>query len=151
MGSAVNSGNASKDNGVRSILVLDDELAVRKALARLLKSLGHECTTAATGEELLDLINSPDSTNPRFDLMIMDIKISGGMGGIETMQKVMELGITIPMVSMSGYSTEELFESEKDSVGFSGHLPKPFNKIELVDAIDRLCPAPSGKDRSRTV
>ena len=74
MNSSANTNNACADNRARHILLLDDELAVREALARVLKWNGHQCTTAHTGEELLELVNAASLTNTHYDLAILDIK-----------------------------------------------------------------------------
>ena len=138
MNSSANTHNAYA--GARHILLLDDELAVREALARVLKWNGHQCTTAYNGEELLELVRSASLTNTHYDLAILDIKIFGGMDGIETMQKMKELGSAIPVISMSGYHIDDIFSSKEDRIGFAGHLGKPFDKTELLSEIARLCP-----------
>jgi CheY-like chemotaxis protein len=133
------SGKAPDVSPSRHILLLDDEEAVRKALTRLLKSLGHQCTTAAVGEEVLSLLESSQYNDTYYDLAILDIKIFGGMGGIETLREMRESGCTIPVVSMSGYATEEIYPNEEDSKGFSGHLQKPFNARQLLSEIEGCC------------
>ncbi len=145
MSSSVTMSNASASTSTeaRHILLLDDELAVRVAMARVLKWNGHQCTTAHTGEELLELVKSASQNNIKYDLAILDIKIFGGMGGIEAMQKMKESGCAIPIISMSGYGTEDIFSSEEDRTEFAGHLQKPFNKLKLLSEIERLCPPSS--------
>ena len=124
----------------RHILLLDDELAVREAMARILKWNGHQCTTAYTGEELLEIIKSAELSNTHYDLAIVDIKLFDGMDGIETMRRMKELGCTMPVVSMTGYDADVIFSNHDDRIGFAGHLQKPFNKLELLSEIERLCP-----------
>ncbi|MDC0434790.1 response regulator [bacterium] len=143
MNSSGNIRDARVNIESRHILLLDDELAVRVALARVLKRNGYQCTTAHTGEEALEIVKSAILKNTHFDLAILDIKIFGGMDGIETMQKMKDLGSKIPMISMSGYDTEDLFSSDKDRTGFAGHLQKPFDKFELLNEIERFCPLSS--------
>ena len=123
------------------ILVLDDEPAIRTALARLLKSLKYRCTVVADGEYILELIDNAHRSNLTYDLAILDIKIPDGMGGIETMRRIQQLGIGLPMISMSGYSTTEIFVKDEDRSGFSGHLQKPFNAKQLSAELTRLCPS----------
>jgi len=128
----------SNDKKSRRILVLDDEKAVRDALTRLLQSQGYQCSTAATGEILLDILERGNQTDIKYDLAILDIKIAGGIGGIETMHRIVEIDRSIPVISMSGYPVETLFD-EKNSIGFVGHLEKPFSAKELSVAIERVC------------
>ncbi len=121
----------------RHIILLDDEKTVRDALSRLLKSKGHHCTTAPTGEVLLEIIEHSPDTGATHDLVILDIKIAGGMGGIETMQRLSETNCNIPVISMSGYPVETLFD-EGEREGFVGHLEKPFSAQQLSAEIDRV-------------
>ncbi len=122
----------------RHILLLDDEKAVRDALSRVLKARGHQCSTAPTGEVLLEILERGRQTGIQYDLAILDIKIVGGLGGIETLQKIRQSGSTMPVVSMSGYPVETVFDGV-DTSGFVGHLEKPFSAEQLSDEIERLC------------
>ena len=140
MNSSGGTSDTCVNNRARHILLLDDELAVREALSRVLKWNGLECTTAYTGEELLELLESASLTNTHYDLAILDIKIFGGMDGVETMRKMKDLGSAIPIISMSGYHINDIFSGEIDRIGFAGHLTKPFGKAELLSEIERLCP-----------
>jgi len=70
------------------VLLLDDEKAVLDALSRLLRAQGHQCSTALTGEILIDTLEHGRQNSIRYDLAILDINIVGGMGGIETMHQV---------------------------------------------------------------
>ena len=144
MNSSGNTSDTCVDARARHILLLDDELAVREAVSRVLKWNGIKCTTAYTGEELLELVKSASLTNTHYDLAILDIKIFGGMDGVETMQKMKDLGSAIPIISMSGYHIDDIFSGEKERFGFAGHLAKQFGKEELLSEIERLCP-PSSK------
>jgi len=122
----------------RHILLLDDEKAVRDGLTRLLKSLGHLCSAAPTGEVLLDIYKQGRQDGISFDLGILDVKIVGGMGGIETMQSLKRVGSCLPLLSMSGYPVETLFQQGEDR-GFAGHLVKPFRADYLSAEIERVC------------
>ncbi len=127
----------------RYILLLDDEKPVRDALSRLLKARGHHCTTAPTGEVLMEILEQSRQSGINHDLAILDIKIVGGMGGIETMQRIALMDPHIPVISMSGYPVETLFgEGERD--GFAGHLEKPFSARQLSREIERVFSTPTG-------
>lgn len=127
----------------RRILLLDDEKAVRDALTRLLKARGHLCSTAPTGEILLEILEHSRHLGICFDLAILDIKIVGGMGGIETMQRITAMDSSIPVISMSGYPVETLFD-DNESTGFAGHLEKPFSAQRLSAEIERICSTDGG-------
>lgn len=128
----------SADAVSRHILLLDDEKAVRDGLSRMLKSRGHQCTAAPTGELLLEIFTQDRQNGVNFDLGILDIKIVGGMGGIETMQRLKEIDSHLPLLSMSGYPVETLFKRGENG-GFAAHLIKPFSAESLSAEIERLC------------
>ncbi len=124
------------------VLLLDDEAPVRDALGRLLRALGHRCSVASTGEEVLELLRQDTNAAPEFDLALFDIKIIDGMGGVETMRAMERLGISFPIVSMSGYALTEIFASEDDRRGFVEHLQKPFGVKELKQVIQLVSSRP---------
>lgn len=140
MDKPTNAGKAQKPANSRRILLLDDELAVRQALARLIKALGHECTAVSIGEEILAEIESTRHNNTPYDVAILDIKIANGMGAIETMLEMRQLGSTLPVISMSGYSSDEILIDQAARAEFSGHLQKPFSKDDLISQIERASP-----------
>ena len=135
----------SKKNVSRHILLLDDEHSVRQALTRLLRSLGHKCTAVSTGEDVLASLKEPPGAMTTYDLIILDIKIIGGMGGIETMRKIQQMGYSIPVISMSGYALDEIFYTDTEKHGFASHLQKPFTAKTLSHEIEKLCGA-AGSD-----
>ena len=69
---------------VPRILICEDEVMLATELARSLKSLGYEVTAEArSGEEAVRLVeeNKPD-------LILMDIKLEGEIGGIESAEQI---------------------------------------------------------------
>jgi len=131
-------GKESAGTNSLHILLLDDEQAVLTALSRLLRALGHQCSTATTGEILLDMLEHSRQTSIRYDLAILDIKIDSGMGGIETMQRIKQIDSSIPVMSMSGHPVDTLFHGDEKS-GFVAHLEKPFSSKHLSTEIARFC------------
>jgi len=134
-------GTLSRQTTSRHILLLDDEKPVLDALSRLLRARGHQCSTALSGEMLLEVLEHGSQNGVRYDLAILDIKIVGGMGGIETMQEIKQLDIGLPMLSMSGNPVDTLFH-DNESCGFVGHLEKPFSAEHLTAEIERVCTTP---------
>ncbi len=103
------------------ILVVDDELLIREALVRTLRSFGR-VAHAATGEQALQLI-AEDS----FDLCFLDLRLPG-ISGLEVMQRISELSPGTRVVVMTAYSSENLMPSINQ---YACHfITKPF---ELED------------------
>ncbi|HMY37268.1 MAG TPA: response regulator, partial [bacterium] len=68
-----------------------------------------------------------------YDVVIMDLTIPGGMGGKETIKKLLEIDPNVRAVVSSGYSNDPIMADHK-SYGFKGYIIKPFQ----VDAFRQL-------------
>ena len=66
------------------LLIIDDEAALRKTLARILQQAGFEVTTAENGEQALAFLGSTG-----FDLVYMDLRMPG-MHGLEVLKFIRE-------------------------------------------------------------
>ena len=109
------------------ILVMDDDQVVLETIERILKHFGHQVILSENGKEAIEkYLLSSKSDNP-FDLVILDLTIPGGMGGIETLGNLKEIDPNIKAIVSSGYS-------DKFPKGFLGILPKPY-KIENLTKV----------------
>jgi len=111
------------------LLLIDDHALVRKGMEELLRSRGVDVVaTAGSGEEG---IRAAQELQP--DVILLDIKMPG-MSGIETLKKLRELGLTLPvlMLTMSRDDTD-LHGALKG--GAQGYLLKDMDPEELVPAL----------------
>ena len=115
-----------------SILVMDDEEMIRNMLERMLKRLGHTVSTAANGVQAIEKYK-----NFNIDLVLLDITIPGGMGGIETMKQLKVINSNVKTIISSGYSNSPVMSDYK-SYGFSESLTKPYLMTELKATIERV-------------
>ena len=69
-----------------------------------------------------------------FDIVILDLTVRGGMGGAETIKKLLEIDPGVRAVVSSGYSDDAAIANYQD-VGFRTFLKKPYNAEKLRDAI----------------
>jgi two-component system, cell cycle sensor histidine kinase and response regulator CckA len=74
-----------------------------------------------------------------FDAVIMDLTVSNGLGGKETMARLRALNPGVKGLVSSGYSSDPVMANFRE-YGFSGVLVKPYRLKELADAIKRLLP-----------
>ena len=81
-----------------SVLVVDDESAVRRFAVRVLQREGYEVLEAADGHEALEMIRAGQVT---VDLIVSDI-VMPRVNGVELMQAVAESHPDVPVVLMSG-------------------------------------------------
>ncbi len=119
------------------ILVMDDEEVVRTIVGIMLRALGHEHEFAENGEEAIAKYREALSTGRRFDIVILDLTIRGGMGGEEALQELLALDPEVKAVVSSGYSDSATI-SEYASRGFSACLTKPYEVDALRDILNML-------------
>jgi PAS domain S-box-containing protein len=119
-----------RSNQSPKILIVEDEHIVALDIARNLKSFGYEIVgMATTGENALKL-----TTQENPDLILMDIKIDGGMDGIQTVKKI-QTEHNIPIIYLSAFSDEKTLERAKLTEPH-GFLLKPFERKELRTTIE---------------
>lgn len=110
-----------------TILVVDDEPFVLKALRRLFIESEFFVLVAESGREALDII----SRHPEIGLVISDFRMPG-MNGIELVREIYRLRPAVRRIILSGYAD---IETVIDSIN-SGHvhkfIPKPWDDAELI-------------------
>ena len=110
------------------VYVVDDDPSVRKAMARLLSSSGHEAKTFASAEEFLDF-NYPDTPG----CLILDIKMPK-LNGLELQDRLSENDISFPIIFITGHGTVPA-SVKAFKAGAMDFLQKPFKDKELLRAV----------------
>ena len=132
-----------------TVLVMDDDDSVREVMSSMLDLLGHQSLTARHGEECVKLYEEsldPSSDIPPIDLVIVDLVVAGGRGGLWTIEKLRKLNPNVRALVSTGYSKDPVVE-DSAAHGFRGALQKPYS----VDALQQeiaLATAPSQSDSS---
>ena len=119
------------------VLVMDDEEMLRRVAQRIFGSLGCEVAVAADGLEAVALWRAARESGRPFDLVIVDLTVSGGTGGAETLRRLRGLDPAVKVVVSSGYS-EAAEMSGFASHGFAAVLPKPYSAEEARRVIGAL-------------
>jgi CheY-like chemotaxis protein len=114
----------------RTILVVDDEAAVRALAADILQLLGYRVLQAASGAMALDMLSAA-----RPDLMLFDYAMPD-MNGAELARQAREIRPGVPIVFASGYADTEALESAVG--GEAVILRKPFDMETLARTISAL-------------
>lgn len=113
------------------ILVVDDQLGVRRLLFETFREDQHEVQMAANGAEALQLLKNFDS-----DLILMDMKMPG-MNGIETLRQIRASDQSIRVIMMTAYGDAQNMEQAKD-LGILYYMGKPFDLFELRDRVREI-------------
>jgi PAS domain S-box-containing protein len=119
------------------ILVLEDDTTVRAVMARMLAKLGYEAVFTGEGQEVLDLYAQARQSRQPFDLVILDLTIPGGMGGLEAFQKLSALDSGARAVVSSGYADDPVLANFQE-LGFQGVITKPYRIAELSQVLHEV-------------
>jgi two-component system, cell cycle sensor histidine kinase and response regulator CckA len=119
------------------ILVMDDEEMIRMVAEEILNELGHEVALADKGETALDAYRAARAAGRPFDIVILDLTIRGGMGGVETMRKLLEVDPEVKTIVSSGYSDDAALANYREQ-GFRAFLKKPYDMRALQDMLQDL-------------
>jgi two-component system, cell cycle sensor histidine kinase and response regulator CckA len=124
----------TKIAGIGRILVMDDEEFIRDTAREMLATAGYEVEQACNGAEAIDLCINARLAGEPYDLIIMDLTIPGGMGGMEAMQKLLEIDPDARAIVSSGYANGPVM-AHFEEYGFKGVLAKPYLAEELYKAV----------------
>jgi CheY-like chemotaxis protein len=118
--------------GTGRILVVDDSEPVRLVISRAVAKLGFTSDLARDGAQAISLFTADPGL---YAAALVDVKLPGGMNGVDVVRELRSLRPEFPAVLTSGYTLgEAMIESfaRVDSVGF---LQKPFKLDSLASAL----------------
>jgi two-component system KDP operon response regulator KdpE len=110
------------------VLIVDDEIAIRRALHNTLHGMGFEVDDAAFGEAALDLVRDAE-----YDALLMDINMAG-MGGIRACREIRKSLPHLGILMLTVRDREEDKVTALDA-GADDYITKPFNFRELAARI----------------
>ena len=110
------------------ISIIDDDCSVREAVKSLIRSLGYDAVTFASGEEYLGSDRVRNS-----ECVITDLQMSG-MTGIDLQHRLIADGYCKAIIFMSALSAEEARTRAMDTEVF-GFLRKPFSDERLLQTL----------------
>lgn len=107
------------------LLIVDDEANTLASLSRAFRLAGHEATVCDQPARALDLVK-----NQHFDLILSDV-VMPGKDGIALLEEIKSLGVTTPVVMMSGQAHIEM-AVRATRVGALDFLEKPISTEKLL-------------------
>jgi CheY-like chemotaxis protein len=114
-----------------TILVVDDERTIRELISVILRSAGHQVTTASNGIEGIALFRSSPE---RFDLILTDLQMPV-MNGHQLIKLACETSASVKIICMSGYTDEPI----PPGIEF---LQKPFQPAVLLACVGEMLNRP---------
>jgi DNA-binding NtrC family response regulator len=129
-------GTPERSGTAISVLVVDDEVAVRRFAARVLERDGYRVYQAADGAEALELIRGQAAV---FAVVVSDI-VMPRLNGVELLDALSESHPELPVILMSGYATTAL--ADRGIVAPCGIIPKPFPPERLLAEVQRCIRRP---------
>jgi len=131
------SENTGEDlTGSGTILLVEDEEAVRAFAARALKSRGYEVLEAGTGVEALEVIEERGND---IDLIVSDV-VMPEMDGPTLLQELRKTNDKVKVIFISGYAEDAFKKNLKSTEDFT-FLPKPFSLKQLAEAVKNTMPS----------
>jgi len=109
----------------RTVLIVDDDIALHHLLARMVSRMGFATITAANGHDAINVVRG----SPDLACMVLDLVLPN-MGGAEIAAAVQRIAPELPIILMSGYALPRDIASipNQSVVGF---LVKPFSSDDL--------------------
>jgi PAS domain S-box-containing protein len=120
-----------------TILVMDDDVAIRDVLVDMLTQLGYQSQCVREGAEAVAVYQQARDMGQPFAAVLLDLTIPGGMGGRETIAHLRAIDPQVRAIVSSGYATDTLMVHYK-AYGFRGVLGKPYTVEGLEEVLQRV-------------
>jgi len=128
------------ENGGGNVLIMDDEEIIRTLAGEILQSNGYHVEFAKEGKEAIELYKVSMNNGDKYDLIILDLTVPGGLGGKDTISEIRKIDPDVKAIVSSGYSNDPVM-AEFQKYGFMDFVPKPYNTKQLVDKVNKVISA----------
>ncbi|MEO0413951.1 MAG: response regulator [Verrucomicrobiota bacterium] len=112
------------------ILIVDDESAMQALATGIVKRLGFDSAIASSGEQAVEIYKAALDAGQRFDVVVMDLALPGGISGLEATLAIKQHDPEAKVIVSSGY-LEQQARGVAMQHGFAGMLPKPYTADRL--------------------
>jgi CheY-like chemotaxis protein len=137
-GAAAPGAPAPVPGGTETVLVVEDEEAVRHLICRVLRTKGYRVLEAPHAEAALLLAGSTPAT---IDLLVTDM-VMPGMGGTTLAAELISVRPSLRVLFITGYAPEAV-ERRGELADASGLLEKPFSADQLARKVREVLAAPA--------
>ncbi|MEW5784645.1 MAG: PAS domain S-box protein [Bacillota bacterium] len=116
--------------GSGRILIMEDNIMLAELLREMLAILGYDAVLAVNGEEAIELYQRDRLRGQAFDAVIIDLIITEGMGGQETIKELLNIDPAVKAIVSSGYCNDPVMVNYR-ACGFQGIIAKPYSFADL--------------------
>ncbi|HYF66118.1 MAG TPA: response regulator, partial [Herpetosiphonaceae bacterium] len=113
--------------GSETVLLVEDDEAVRKLAKGILSKYGYIVLDAPDGPAALDIVQ----TYGHIDLLLTDVIMPGGLSGIQLARLLLKKRPLLKVLYISGY-TDNMLDGEENAGPDAGFLQKPFTADSLT-------------------
>jgi CheY-like chemotaxis protein len=107
----------------------------------MLGHLGYDVTFARDGAEAIALYSQEKNTDTPFEAVVLDLTVPGGMGGKQTVKKLLTIDPQTKAIVASGYSNDPII-AQFERYGFCDRIVKPYKSEELHAILYRVITTP---------
>ncbi|MBN1356221.1 PAS domain S-box protein [bacterium] len=122
------------EGGHERILLMDDDAMVRAVVEIMSSDLGYRIDSAQDGSEAIRMYQKAMGDGDPYRIVIMDLTVSGGMGGVEAMRILKGCDPAIRAIVSSGYSNDPVL-ADYARYGFLDYIAKPYNIKDLASKL----------------
>jgi PAS domain S-box-containing protein len=119
------------------VLVMDDEPLVLEMSGAALRQLGYAATLCRSGAEAIVQYQIGLDAGRRFDAVILDLTVPGGLGGPETLARLRQIDPGVRAILSSGYVNHPAVTEWPDT-GFAAFIAKPYSLKALEELLAAL-------------
>ena len=128
---------AAVRTGTERLLVMDDDEALQILFKAVLDQLGYDVQVARDGVEAVALYKAAKAEGHGFDAVLLDLTVSGGMGGVEAAAMLKDLDPSAKLIVSSGYSEAPVM-SHFAEYGFDAVILKPWTVKEMSEVLRQV-------------
>ena len=132
-----------KKNRQAKILVMDDDPGILDLTMQMLSRLGHEAFATESGDEAIKVFGEHRHSGDFFDIVMMDLNISDGMGGKEAIGEILKIDPGAKVIISSGNPVDAVMANYHE-YGFKAAIGKPITLTELNATIDFVLDVENG-------
>ena len=120
-------------SGAETILIVEDEKAIRKLAEQILTKFGYTALTASDGESALEIYRQKKE---HIDLVMLDL-IMPGMGGIKCLEKLHKSNPDVKVVIASGVTPKGAAKKTLEAAA-TGFIRKPYDMRQMLEQVHQV-------------